>query len=139
MSYKITNQVKQQVYVAYKRLEIEIKRIGKKYTFKQDLFDDDGMNGKIPSGQIKKKIRGILQNTNGTGMSVTESGRTYNQTHTFVCLFDKCVMYADTFYSKNGKQYRVLKVENVGELDLYLMVSCRETDAHLERYDNNAR
>lgn len=143
MSHQTRNTRKQYVLRARRRLALEIERNGIYLKANVPAYEPDGMNGYYNVGNKDVKIKGIIVNSsaNSTGseMSTDDAKRLYSDTHNMIILYDPCLRleYNTIFYTEDNRQYKVVKVENVDNLDLYYQVALKYTNNHMKGYNSN--
>lgn len=140
----LKNAKRQQVLRMRRQLVYAIERNGVKVTVFTPVFENDSMNGKIPIGQKECCFEGVLINaSNGSlnDMSMTDSHRKYNGTHTFIMLYDPCLdlEYLTIFVTKDNRRYRVVKVENIDNFDLVYNVYLEYTNENMKGYNANGK
>lgn len=123
-------------------LAFQIKADGIDIEWKEPIYKSDGMNGRIQIGEHKRKIRGILVNENaaqGSNMAAEDSGRKNHGSHKLTILFEPWIRpeYLTEFYTKDKKQYRIVEVVNVDNLDLYYSITCIQTNVKMKGYKNH--
>lgn len=109
----------------------------KEYTFHHINWVSDGMNGRIPDGEIEYSIEGILGNFSQTFRRVMTDGGTanYNQGQSLylICMYDPDIPWqvGDTMVVGNIT-YFITEFINIQELDLYWYVTLNFTDTNKE-------
>lgn len=140
----LRNQSKQMIERARRRLEIEIEANGIMMHWKEPVYAPDGMGGQLMIAENKHKVKGIIvttRNGGGSNMSMPDSGRKEPGTHTLTILYDKRIRpeYLTEFYTDDNKQYRVVSVTNVDNLNLYYTIELKYTQAKMKGYRDGER
>lgn len=131
---------KQEIERSRRMLTTQIEANGIELFWKEPQYKSDGMNGQLKVGDCEKCVKGILVTASGrqgSNMNMTDSGRKNPGTHTLTILYDECLRpeYLTEFYTRDNKQYRVVDVENVDNLNLYFSITLIHTNAKMKGYD----
>lgn len=137
----LKNQTKQTIERSRRALERQIEANGVKLFWSEIQYESDGMNGKRMVGEKRRHVKGIIVTASGrqgSNMNMTDSGRKNAGTHTLTILYDKCIKpeYLTEFCTEDNKQYRVVSVENVDNLDLYYSITLIYTENRMEGYEH---
>lgn len=121
------------------RLKREYDKVGVDVIVKRKLYKSDGSNGFIPDGTKEYKLRGLLQSCTQTSSkqeyTVSDGGRTYNITDQITLLYDeKLDLQLYDSFETGGKIYTFIKIQNVGEQNVYYLISLTTDVVEVPKY-----
>lgn len=126
------------IEVTKQRLQREIERLGIDITIHRQNYVSDGSNGYIPSGEITFSAKGILKslsNAQAKDFTPTDGGRKYTVTETLSVLYEKDEQFKMyDWFVHNGMKYTILNISNVGEQNLYWLLSMATEPQEVEKY-----
>ena len=119
------------------RLKREIERLGINVEFHRKKFKSDGSNGFIPDGEEIFVANGILKScsSNAKEFKVGDGGKTYQVTDTLSVLYEPGKEYKMyDWFEYNGIKYTILQTSNVGEQNIYYLLSLTMEVQEVEKY-----
>lgn len=124
--------------VVHKRLLIEIERLGIDIVVHRVKYKSDGSNGFVPDGEETFQVRGIIKSlstTQAKDFTPTDGGRSYTITDTLSVIYDKAIEFKMYDWFEVGSfKYTVLQISNVGDQDVYWLLSLAMEPKEVERY-----
>lgn len=118
-----------------------LNRFSKDYTFVNQEWVDDGLNGRLPGAKKEYVVNGLIGNFSQTfRRTYTDGGSSnYNQGQSlyFICMWDEDIPFhiGDKFTS-NNLTYIITEFVNIADLDLYYYVTLNFFDVDQERHNN---
>lgn len=124
--------------VVRKRLQREIERLGIDITIHRQGYVSDGSNGYIPGGEETFGVKGILKSLSNTSKSTftyMDGGKNCTITDTLSVLYDGVTNFKMYDWFVNGDtKYTIMQVSNVGEQNVYLLLSLTTEPVEVPKY-----
>lgn len=130
----------QQTEMFRQRIKRDIARNGIWISLPVPVYKDDGMNGRILVRNDIKKVKGIItSNSNNTKeMLQSDAGRRGPGQYLLTILYDPCLcLEYNTLFVVGNKQYKILHIDNVNNMDIVYQIDLAYTNRHMEGYENN--
>lgn len=124
--------------VIRERLQREIERLGIELVIHRQGYVSDGSNGYIPGSEITFNVKGILKSSSSgqtKSFIQTDGGKTYNVSNTLSVLFaDDVKFQMGDWFVHGGIKYTVRQISNVGEQNVYWLLSLSTEIQEVEEY-----
>lgn len=131
--------VDRKLEVVKRRLQKEMERLGIDITIHRTEYISDGSNGFIPADkEVKFDVKGILKSLStiqAKDFKSVDGGKIYSVTDTVSVLYDEHIHFQmyDWFVHGDTK-YTILQISNVGEQNVYWLLSVTTEPVEVPRY-----